>query len=171
MRSILATCITNGKGTLEGTFPIKSNLVQSSDPTTEKELTLCEDSEHAEQVLSANRGGRFQWLISPENPQVLLPVVGLWILLLDWILFSSNALSAGIATPVVIVLGFLLGSAGTYFLQRRFVGDAPWKAFIKAAIAGICVGMPWPLGGTLVGGWILLFSGLGNAKSDNSRKQ
>jgi len=129
------------------------------------------DSEQTELLPSTERGGRFRWLIAPEKPTILLPVAGLWIFLLDWLLFSSNALSAGFATPIVVVLGFLLGSVGTYFLQRRFVGDAPWKAFLKAAIAGIFVGMPWPVGGTLIGGWVLLFSGLGNAKTEILRNQ
>jgi hypothetical protein len=88
----------------------------------------------------------------------------LWILALDWLLFSSNVISAGLATPVVIVLGFLFGSVGTYFLQRRFAGDALWKALAKAVFAGIVVGVPWPLTGTIIGGWVLFFSGLGNVK-------
>ena len=84
--------------------------------------------------------------------------------MLDWLLFSSNAITAGLGTPIIIVLGFVLGSAGTYFLQRRFAGDIPWKALLKAVFSGIVVGVPWPLAGTLIGGWVLFFSGLGNVK-------
>ncbi len=48
------------------------------------------------------------WLIDPKRG-ILLPLAGIWILGLDWLLFSSNVLSAGLATPVVVVLDFILG--------------------------------------------------------------
>ncbi len=118
------------------------------------------------EAFSAKRLGPFQWLIAPKTRRLLLPASGLWILALDWLLFSSNVLSAGLATPVIIALGFLLGGAGSYFLQRRFAGDAPWKALVKAVFAGIVVGVPWPLTGTIIGGWILFFAGLGNVKKE-----
>ena len=123
-----------------------------------------QNSKQSEQVVSAKRGGSFRWLIDPERRRLLLPASGLWILMLDWLLFSSNAITAGLGTPIIIVLGFVLGSAGTYFLQRRFAGDIPWKALLKAVFSGIVVGVPWPLAGTLIGGWVLFFSGLGNVK-------
>jgi hypothetical protein len=121
-------------------------------------------AEHSQQALSVEKVGRFRWLIAPERRQLLLPLCGLWILALDWLLFSPNALSVGLATPVIVVIGFLLGAAGTFYLQRRFSGDNPWKAVLKAMVAGIVVGLPWPLAGTLIGGWVLLISGVGKAK-------
>ena len=96
----------------------------------------------------------------------MVPATGAWILALDWLLFSSNALSAFIATPVMMVVGFVLGGAGAYVIQRRGAKDAPWSAVLKAVLAGIVVGLPWPVGGTLIGGWVLLSSGLGNARKD-----
>jgi hypothetical protein len=94
----------------------------------------------------------------------MLPATGAWILALDWLLFSTNALSAWLATPVVMVVGFVLGSGGAYLAQRRGANDAPWSAVLKAFLAGIVVGLPWPLGGTLVGGWVLLSSGVGDVR-------
>jgi hypothetical protein len=122
------------------------------------------ESEHSE--LPGQRVGRLGWLINPDKRRLMLPATGAWILALDWLLFTSNALSAGTATLVVMIIGFVLGSAGTYVIQWRFAGDAPWKAFLKAVLAGVLVGLPWPVGGTLFGGWVLLFSGLGNAKKE-----
>jgi hypothetical protein len=49
-------------------------------------------------------------------------------------------------------------------IDTWFEGDAPWKALAKAVFAGIVVGVPWPLTGTIIGGWVLFFSGLGNVK-------
>ena len=121
-------------------------------------------SKQSDQVVSEKRANGFRWLIDPERRRLLLPASGLWILVLDWLLFSSNAITAGLGTPIIIVLGFFLGSVGTYFLQWRFAGDIPWKVLFKAVFAGIVVGAPWPLAGTLIGGWVLFFSGLGNVK-------
>ncbi len=121
-------------------------------------------------MMSPKKGGRFRWLIDPPRQQFLLPVSGLWILVLDWLLFSQNALSLGLATPIIIVVGFLVGGAGTFYFQRRFGVDSSWKATLKALVAGIVVGAPWPLAGTLVGGWVLLVSGVGRGKSELIRK-
>ena len=104
------------------------------------------------------------WLFRPKVRRFLLPVTGVWILALDWLLFSSNLLTAWLATPLVIVLGFVLGGAGTFLAQRRAAKDPSWRAAFKALLAGTVVGVPWPIGGTLIGGWILFTSGLVDAK-------
>ncbi len=110
--------------------------------------------------------GLVRWLFKPKQRRFMLPATGAWILALDWLLFSSNTLSAWTATPIVMVVGFVLGSAGAYVIQRRGANDAPWSAVLKAVLAGIVVGLPWPVGGTLIGGWVLLSSGLGNARKE-----
>jgi len=97
----------------------------------------------------------------------MVPATGAWILALDWLLFSTNTLSAYAATPLVMIVGFVLGGAGTYLIQRRGANDAPWSAFLKAVLAGIVVGVPWPVAGTLIGGWVLLSSGLGNVRKED----
>ena len=114
--------------------------------------------------------GWLRWLINPERRGLLLPISGLWMFALDWLLFSSNALSLGLATPIMVAIGFVLGGAGTYLFQRRLAGDKSWKAALKSFVAGIAVGVPWPLVGTLAGGWILVASGLGKAKNEITRK-
>ena len=107
-----------------------------------------------------------RWLFHPKQKRFLLPATGVWILALDWLLFSSNALTALTATPAVMAVGFVLGSAGVYLIQRKGSKDGPWSAALKALLAGIVVGLPWPVGGTLIGGWVLLSSGLGNARKE-----
>lgn len=121
-------------------------------------------SEHHEPT--DHSSGLVRWLFNPKQRRFMLPATGAWIFALDWLLFSSNALSAWLATPVVMVIGFVLGSAGTYLAQRKGANDAPWNAVLKAVLAGIVVGLPWPIGGTLVGGWVLLSSGLGDARKE-----
>ncbi len=111
-------------------------------------------------------GGPLRWLINPKRKRFLLPATGVWILVLDWLLFSTNLLSAWLATPIVVVLGFVLGSVGTFMAQRKAANDRSAIAALKALLAGIVVGVPWPLGGTIVGGWVLLTSGLADAKKE-----
>ena len=105
-----------------------------------------------------------RWLFHPKQRRFLLPATGVWILVLDWLLFSSNLLSAWLATPAVMVAGFVLGSVGAFLAQRRAAKDALWVAVGKALLAGIVVGLPCPFGGTLVGGCVLLTSGLADAR-------
>jgi hypothetical protein len=105
------------------------------------------------------------WLLSPEPARFLLPATGLWILGLDWLLFPKEAVTVGLATPVTAILGFLAGSIGVYHLQRRYALNKPAVALFKSFVAGLLVGAPFPIAGTLVGAWILSTSGLSGWKS------
>ncbi|MBT8081905.1 MAG: hypothetical protein KJO56_05745 [Gammaproteobacteria bacterium] len=125
-----------------------------------------ENSEAEERAPSHQSGGLVRWLFKPKQRRFILPATGVWILVLDWLLFSSNVLSAWLATPAVMILGFVLGSGGTFLAQRKAANDASWSAALKALVAGIVVGLPWPIGGTLVGGWVLLTSGLADARKE-----
>lgn len=121
-----------------------------------------QNSKKPQEVTSETKRSPFRWLVEPKR--ILLPVSGLWILAWDWLLFSTSALSLGLAVPIAVVIGFVAGGAGTLYFQRRFAGDTLWKAVLKALVAGTCVGAPWPLAGTLLGGWVLLASGITSAK-------
>lgn len=101
-----------------------------------------------------------QWLTESHADQWLLPATGAWILGLDWFLFSQETITLGLAVPATALVGFLGGTIGTYILQTRFAGDRGWNALVKSVLAGIVVGIPVPLAGTFVGGWILFNSGL-----------
>ena len=111
-----------------------------------------------------------RWLFNPSKRRFILPATGLWILVLDWLLFSTNVVSAWLATPAIMLIGFALGSTGTFFVQRRAADDALWIAALKSLLAGSVVGLPWPIGGTLVGGWVLLTSGLADARKEIAGK-
>jgi hypothetical protein len=103
----------------------------------------------------------WDWLTKPVSAeQWLLPVTGAWILGLDWLLFSPEGITLGLATPVAAVVGFVAGTLGTHFFQTRYGGDKGATAWLKSLAAGLIVGIPFPLAGTFVGGWILFNSGL-----------
>ena len=108
--------------------------------------------------------GWLEWLISPMPERFLLPATGLWILGLDWMLFPKEAATLGLAAPVTAIVGFLAGSIGAYHLQHRYALNTPAAALLKSLLAGFLVGVPFPLAGTLAGGWILATSGLADWK-------
>jgi hypothetical protein len=124
----------------------------------------------AQQLLTSpveGRGGDsnwLAWLTQPLPDRLLLPLAGVWIIGLDWLLFTQESVTLGLATPLAAVLGFVLGGTGVYQFQRRFAGDPAGKAMLKAMLAGLIVGIPIPLAGTVVGGWIVAMSGLAHFK-------
>lgn len=109
---------------------------------------------------SAPRLGLLHWLIEPIADRMLLPLAGLWILGLDWLLFPPEGATLLLATPFASLVGFILGSMGVYQMQRRFALDEKLPAALKALVGGVIVGMPLPIAGTVIGGWILATSGL-----------
>ena len=109
--------------------------------------------------------GWLEWLTDPLPQRFLLPATGLLMLGLDWLLFSKEVATLGLATPVTAVLGFFAGSIGAYHLQRRYGLNSRPVAALKALLAGFFVGIPFPLAGTIVGAWILATSGLQGVKS------
>ncbi len=113
---------------------------------------------------SSNEFSLWSWLTKPVSEQWLLPVTGAWILGLDWLLFTQNTIVLGLATPMLVAAGFVGGLLGTYYFQSHYAGDRGPKASVKALLAGIVVGLPFPLAGTFVGGWILFNSGLASIR-------
>ncbi len=91
---------------------------------------------------------------------ILHPASGALILGLDWLLFSQNALTLGLSTVLVAILGFCMAGLGTGIIQHRYNADGLWTAVWKGILAGITVGIPLPVAGTAVGGGVLTLSGL-----------
>ncbi len=109
--------------------------------------------------------GWVSWLFDPGPQRFMLPATGLLMLGLDWFLFSGEAATLGMAAPVTALFGFAAGSLGTYHLQRKFGLDSGPVAFAKAVLAGLFVGVPFPMAGTLVGAWVLATSGLAGLRT------
>jgi hypothetical protein len=108
--------------------------------------------------------GWVSWLFDPLPRRFMLPATGLLMLGLDWFLFSGEAATVGLAAPATAFFGFLAGSLGAYHLQRRFGLDTRPAALGKALLAGLFVGVPFPLAGTVVGAWVLATTGLAALK-------
>jgi hypothetical protein len=90
----------------------------------------------------------------------MLPATGALVMGLDWLLFSKEAATLGLAIPFTSVVGFLAGSIGAYQLQRKYGLDTKPAALLKGLLAGFLVGIPFPLAGTLAGAWIMTTSGI-----------
>ena len=104
--------------------------------------------------------GWFDWLTDPLPKRFMLPATGLLVMGLDWLFFSEEAATFGLAIPLTSVVGFLAGSFGTYHLQRKYGLDTKPAALLKSLLAGFLVGIPFPLAGTLAGAWIMTTSGI-----------
>jgi hypothetical protein len=97
---------------------------------------------------------------SDTTSSFLHPASGGLILGADWLLFGGTAASGGLAMPLTVTLGFLVGAIGTTASQRFIANDSWGKALGKGFLAGLAVGAPFPIGGTVVGGTVLASSGL-----------
>lgn len=76
--------------------------------------------------------------------------VAILALLVDFIAFSGDIVSAGLLYPVelggAVVLAFV-----TYKIQRSWYGDDRDSALIKAAIVGLLTAIPVPISWIVVG--------------------
>lgn len=90
----------------------------------------------------------------------LHPASGALILGADWLLFAENAVTFGLSTPLLALVGFCVGGVGVGLIQRRYQGDGMGTTLLKGLFAGLTVGLPLPVAGTAVGGGILALSGL-----------
>lgn len=94
----------------------------------------------------------------------LHPASGALILALDWLLFSGNTLSVGLGTPMLVSIGFILGTLGVTLVQRHYAHESMGKSVLKGLLGGLTVGVPLPVAGTAVGGLVLTLSGLNQWK-------
>ena len=104
-------------------------------------------------------------MTAPDEPSdastsFLHPATGGLILGADWLLFGGTAATGGLAMPLTVTLGFLVGAIGTTASQHFLAKEGWGKAMGKGFLAGLAVGAPFPIGGTVVGGTVLASSGL-----------
>ena len=92
------------------------------------------------------------------------PASGVAILAIDWLFFGLEWEFG----PVSLILAGLSAFAACYVvvkrIQERWSGDDPKKARLKALLGAAAAGVPLPIGGTVLGGAILVLSGLRSLK-------
>lgn len=110
-------------------------------------------------------------MADPPSSTFLHPASGLLILGLDWVLFSGSVLSFGLSAPALGVLGLVLGTVGTGWLQATYGRDSRLKSLLKGLLGGLIVGVPLPIAGTAVGGAVLALSGLNQLRAGSNRDE
>jgi hypothetical protein len=73
---------------------------------------------------------------------------------------SQEFVTLGLSLPLSVLIGFVLGTAGTFCFQRFLARDGLFMAFWKGLLAGVTVGVPFPIAGGVIGAWILVLAGL-----------
>lgn len=106
---------------------------------------------------------------TPRAGSFLHPAAGGLILGLDWLLFSGTLATGGAGLVLAMVLGFTLGGLGTCGVQRFWAGESWGRSMLKGLLGGVVVGLPFPVGGTLVGGAVLASSGLDQLRDRAAR--
>lgn len=76
--------------------------------------------------------------------------VAILAVLVDFIAFSGEIVSAGLLYPVELGASVVLGFV-TYKIQRSWYGDDHDSALIKAAIVGLLTAIPVPISWIIVG--------------------
>lgn len=97
----------------------------------------------------------------PEpRPSFFHPAAGAAILAVDWLFFGLEW-TVGPASLVVMSLTAAVAAyAAVYSIQTRLRGESPSLARAKAVFGALAAGIPFPVAGTLLGGLILILSGL-----------
>lgn len=90
----------------------------------------------------------------------LHPATGILILVADWFFFSGTVVTGGALVAHAMLFGFVVGFVGATYIQFFLAKERWQRAVLKGLLAGGLVGFPIPVGGTLIGGLILAFSGL-----------
>src|SRR5689334_13810290 len=106
---------------------------------------------------------RLAWLFRREQSTTLHPLSGGAMLLLDWLLFGSEALSGFLLEPLLVPLGALLGFAATFGVERIYARRGWGRSLLAALFGAAVVGVPWPISGTFIGVLVLALSGLRNS--------
>jgi hypothetical protein len=88
------------------------------------------------------------------------PASGLAILVIDWLFFGLEWELGPVSLVLSCAAAFGLCYAVVKRIQERLHGDDPRSARNKALFGAAAAGAPFAIGGTVVGGLILVLSGL-----------
>ncbi len=96
----------------------------------------------------------------PRRTYWFHPASGLLILAVDWLFFAPEAVTLEAAAIFTSPLAFLITGLGVFWIQRRKNADSLGAAALKAFIGGFVAGIPTSIGGTVLGTFVLILSGL-----------
>ena len=96
----------------------------------------------------------------PRKKFWLHPASGLLILAVDWLFFAVEVATLELTLPLSCFLAFIVTTAGVFWIQRKKNNDYFGAAVAKAFLGGFLAGLPTPIGGTILGAFVLTLSGL-----------
>jgi hypothetical protein len=100
----------------------------------------------------------------PSRRAFIHPYAAALLLGLDWLLFSGTVLSGGAALIGGSVGGFFIATIGVALIQARLAKNKIVGSIVKGVFSGALVAAPFPVAGTLVGGFILGLAGLNSLR-------
>jgi hypothetical protein len=93
------------------------------------------------------------------------PASGAAILLIDWLFFGLEWELGPVSMALSCAAAAVLCYAVVKRVQERWHGDEPRLARAKAVFGAAAAGVPFAVGGTILGGLILVLSGLNGARA------
>lgn len=88
------------------------------------------------------------------------PASGLTILAVDWLFFGLEWELGPVSLVLSCLAAFIVCYVAVSRIQLRWHGDDPGRARVKALLGALAAGVPFAVGGTVVGGLIVALSGL-----------
>ena len=81
-------------------------------------------------------------------------------ILIDNVFFGANAVTAGLATPLIVILAFVITGVGVFLNQRFLVEEAVGASLARAFLLAVLAAIPTSLVGSGAGMALLVRSGL-----------
>jgi hypothetical protein len=106
---------------------------------------------------------RYEETTAPPRRKVWLhPASGVFVLAVDWFFFGTEVVTLELALFLSCFLAFTITTVGVFWIQRMKSGDSIPAAAAKALFGGVIAGLPTSVGGTILGTFVLVLSGLSN---------
>ena len=96
----------------------------------------------------------------PRRKFWLHPASGVFVLAVDWFFFGTEVVTLELALFLSCFLAFTITTVGVFWIQRMKSGDSIPAAVAKALFGGFIAGLPTSIGGTILGTFVLVLSGL-----------
>lgn len=138
------------------------NLRMSNPPPNPARTVETEVVDH---IPGEERDGQQQTGHATESKSFFHPGSGLAIIGIDVVGFGLNVPTGFLATFFVSAAAFVVTFAVVFGIQRQQASDTVGWAMLKALIGAAAAAVPTPIAGTVLGGAILMLSGLPNSTS------
>ena len=92
---------------------------------------------------------------------------GALLMAVDGAFFGANAVSFGLATPLICFVAFVFTGIGVFLVQKFTAEEDTGSALAKGFALGVLAGIPTPIAGTLGGGAVIAKAGIKAIRNKN----